>query len=207
MLRFKLITYSGLEEFSSLERASAAGDLVLEKSQIPKLDELRKRWLNRIDQDLVLPAENASAGREKFGNLVDERVRIVHAIRLAHFSDFRSELSDCLTQEQSSRLDQLQLQKGTCLFSVEIFDDPSVKSDLELTPKQTEQLASLKREIENEKDRFLATKMKLEAYKTFFGSLSPNQKDIWRKKLGPPAWFFNINWLAEYMEEDLKSAK
>ncbi|MEM7782802.1 MAG: hypothetical protein AAF623_05570 [Planctomycetota bacterium] len=204
MLKFNLISSNALEEFRLLELAVAAGEFTIGEMQIPKLKSLRNKWVNRIDKDLVLLKETSSGDREKRWEVHNERVRRVQAIRRANTNDLRSDLYECLTPEQSSRLTQIQLQKLITISAIEVFNDPIVNNDLELTRDQSEQLAQLKRKIDSEKNRFLATRMKVDSYKVYFNSLSADQKNVWRKKLGPPAWLFTVNWLAEYIEADLR---
>lgn len=204
LLRFNLISSYGVEEFALLELAKLAGDLDFEPAQIEKLEFLRKKWIQRIDQELTLPTEKGSDDRERRWEMLNERVRRVQAIRQSHDGDLRSALDECLTQQQSSRLAQIQLQKLVSISAIEIFNDPFVKSELKLTPEQTEQLAELKRKIASAKNAYLATGMKLDAYRTYVDTLSPGQKKVWQKQLGPPVWFFNVQWLAEHIENEMK---
>lgn len=204
-LRYYLITSICIREISTLERAVAAGDIVLAKAQPEKIEKFKSRWLRRFDKNLVLPHQEPTEDRDKRWELIDKRDRVIEAVRRELETDYGSDLKNCLSQEQLNRVSQIRFQFTVMIRAMDIFNDPAIAEELELTREQKAQLSRLNQEISNEPDDLSAFKIKLEGYPTIFEALSSRQKNVWRKKLGAPSWIHQFDWLAKHIESDLES--
>lgn len=204
LLRFNLINSYGAEEIGLIELAAATEDIELDAIQLEKIEQLKFNWISTATGHLKLKPITDSSDREQRWKAHEERVKKVREIRHKYGVGLRSELFELLTKKQEDRLKQIELQKFVSLKAIDVFAEEIVKNELQLTPDQETRLKKLQNEIANETDRFAATQMRLDGYRSFFNSLSGNQKQKWREKLGAPVFFFNVEWLADLIADDLK---
>lgn len=197
--RYNLITSWGPEELKLLERAIRFNDPKFERSQIEKLQSIKKDWLTWADGKLDV---ELSTDRETFFNKVLPKMGELRnernpAIRAAIFRLF--------SESQAKRFTQIEWQAFVALEAVKAFANDGVKLELNFTEKQSDELRKLLNAIDSETERFKAVRLQFESYKTFFNALSEKQKAIWREKLGAPFHVNNLTWLLDFMEEDQKT--
>ncbi len=195
--RFNLITNFGPSEISLIDRAIKIGDPKFSTSQLRHLRYIRKSWIELVDAQL---SDKPNSTREQENELLASLVE-------AQGERIRSKMFDVLTPEQTKRFSQLEWQKSVTRYGVFAFGGDENAAELKFNDQQKQQLQKLIVEIENLPSKYEAVKKSLESYITFFNSLPDDQKNIWRNKLGAPAKLTNVNWLSNFMKEDLASLK
>ena len=198
--RYNLLTSWGPEELVLLSRAIDIGDPEFDEEQVTSFAGIKKSWLQFADERFKV---DSSGTYDKAKH--EEILAAVSKIKDQYREKIQSDLSELLTESQKTRLKQIELQSLVTSQGVLAFDIAEDASALNLTAAQQAELRQLLDLIEQESVKYLSVSMQFDGYKKIFESLSEEQKNIWREKLGDPFPVNNVRWFQEFMEADEKS--
>ena len=198
--RYNLLWTWGPEELMLLSRAIDFGDPEFDEDQVASFEEIKKSWIRFADEKFNVDSSGPYDKDKR-----DEVMAAVGQIRDQYREKLSAELAELLTESQKARFEQIELQSKITVHGLEAFAGEKVANQLDFTAGQKSELKDLLDMIENETVKYLSVSMRFDGYKKFFESMSEEQKNIWREKLGKPFPVNNVRWFQEFMEADQKS--
>lgn len=198
--RYGLLTNWGPGELVLLERTIAVGDPEFDADQLSSFQDIKKSWLKWADERFKFKPSGTFDKAKR-----DEAVAAVAKLKSEYREKIRTDLFQVLSDSQQERFEQIELQSLVTNNGVRAFAGEGIADELKLTATQKSALKEMLNSIDNETVKYIAVTLQFDGYKTFFDSLSDDQKKIWREKLGEPFSVNNLGWLREFMEADQKS--
>jgi hypothetical protein len=198
--RYDLFTNEGPGELVLLERTFAVGEPEFDADQLSSFLEIKKSWIKWADERFKFKPTGTFDKAKR-----DEAVAAVAKLKGEYREKVRTDLFQVLSESQKERFEQIELQSLVTNNGVRAFAAEDIADELKLTATQKSALKEMLNSIDKETVKYIAVTLQFDGYKTFFDSLSDDQKTIWREKLGEPFSVNNLRWFREFMEADLKS--
>ncbi len=196
--RYNELTEFRPEEFQVLALSVDYKDPVFEAAQRSQFQEIERTWLAWMDEQCKL--RNIQLGED-----VDQQNRQASSKELRKLQQssrqkIKQELLEVFSDPQQKRFSELVLQNAVSSRGVLAFAEPEVAGELNYTPAQQAALRKIVDSLEKETIQQFAVQIQFDSYKTFFDSLSDEQKTVWREKIGGP--FPLKNWLRDFIEAE-----
>lgn len=200
--RYDLFTNEGPRELVVLKRSIEVGEPEFDAEQLAAFQKISKSWLQFAEENFKFnPTEPYDKAQR------DKSVAAIAKVSGEYEESLRRDLFQVLSESQKERFEQIELQSLVNSSGVRAFAGKDVADVLKLTATQKSALQEMLSAIDTETVKYIAVTLQFDGYKKFFDSLSDDQQNIWRAKLGKPFSVSNRSWFHEFMKADQKSVE